>query len=81
MKKRITLSSKRLKLADVIAVARHAARARLSDQARTAVEKTGRLIEHWLDEGRAIYGVTTGFGALSDVSIRGRMPTSCRSIS
>jgi histidine ammonia-lyase len=69
MGKQIILGDRFLDLPAYIGVVRHGAKVRLSGQARRAVAKTGRLIDRWLEEGRTIYGVTTGFGALSDVAI------------
>lgn len=69
MNKAIVLDHRPLKLDEVIDVARNGARVKLSEQARKSVEKTAHLIERSLREGRNIYGVTTGFGALSNVSI------------
>jgi histidine ammonia-lyase len=69
MKKRIDLGLENLELDDFIAVARHGATVRFSAEARRAMVRTGRLVDRWLKENRTIYGVTTGFGALSDVPI------------
>lgn len=69
MKKEVILDHTALKMSEYIDVARCGASVKLSEQARKAVEKTGRLIDRSLGEGRTIYGVTTGFGALSNVSI------------
>ena len=69
MKKNITLDSGMLTLDDFIAVSRHGAKVKMADETSQAVRKTGRLIDQWVEESRTIYGVTTGFGALSDVSI------------
>jgi histidine ammonia-lyase len=69
LKKKINIDLGMLELADVIAVARHGAKVQLNREARREVGKTSRLIDRWLKENRTIYGVTTGFGALSDVLI------------
>jgi histidine ammonia-lyase len=69
MKKRVDIGLENLELDDFIAVARHGARVRLGAGARRAVVRAGRLVDRWLEENRTIYGVTTGFGALSDVPI------------
>jgi histidine ammonia-lyase len=69
MRKRVDIGPENLELDDFIAVARHGARVRLSAEARRAMVRTGRLVDRWLKENRTIYGVTTGFGALSDVPI------------
>ena len=41
----------------------------LSPAARQRVRAARTLVEAWVKEGRAVYGVTTGFGALCDVAI------------
>ena len=69
MKKKISIDLGKMKLDEVVAVARHGAKVQLAADARRAVKKTGRLIDTWMEENRTIYGVTTGFGALSDVPI------------
>ena len=52
-----------------MAVARRGARVALSEESRTAIRKSRNLVEQWVREGRIVYGMTTGFGALSDVVI------------
>lgn len=67
--KKITLGMTGLTLADLLAVARHGAAVDLTPEARTRIQKTRRLVERWVAGEKTIYGVTTGFGALSDVII------------
>jgi histidine ammonia-lyase len=69
MKKTITIDFRKLELDDLIAMARFGARIKLSKDSREALKRTGRLITKWLKQNRTIYGITTGFGALSNVSI------------
>jgi histidine ammonia-lyase len=69
MKKEVILSHSAMKMSEYIDVARCGVSVKLSEEARKAVEKTGRLIDRSLEQGRTIYGVITGFGALSNVSI------------
>jgi len=71
MKKNVILDSGDLTLEDFIAVCRHGAKVLIAKEVRQAVEKTGSLIDQWVRDRRTIYGVTTGFGALSDVPISG----------
>ncbi len=40
-----------------------------TEAARLRILKARALVDSWVAEGRVIYGVTTGFGALSDVVI------------
>ncbi|HUH11895.1 MAG TPA: histidine ammonia-lyase [Longimicrobiales bacterium] len=41
----------------------------LGPEARARVDASRALVERWVAEGRVVYGITTGFGALSDVVI------------
>ena len=41
----------------------------LSNESKKNVIKARRLIDKWVDEGKIIYGVTTGFGEFANVSI------------
>ena len=72
MPKTITIDLEALCLEDLIAVARHGAKVKLGARVQAAMRRTARLIDRWLEQGRTIYGVTTGFGALSDVAISRR---------
>jgi histidine ammonia-lyase len=41
----------------------------LSNDSKKNVIKARKLIDKWVDEGKVIYGVTTGFGEFANVSI------------
>ena len=56
----------------LVAVARQGAEARLSTEAQARIAAGRALVDRWVREERRIYGVTTGFGALSDVAISGK---------
>jgi histidine ammonia-lyase len=51
------------------AFARGSAPVTLSAAAKQRVNAARGLVDEWVREGRAVYGVTTGFGALCDVAI------------
>src|SRR5215510_9558590 len=53
-------------IADVAARREHVS---LSAEARERVERARQVVEQIVAEGRTVYGVNTGFGKLSDVSI------------
>ncbi|SHJ64110.1 histidine ammonia-lyase [Geosporobacter subterraneus DSM 17957] len=53
-----------ISIEEFIAVARHGAMVEFSDSYITRVKKARDLVEKWTEEGRVMYGVTTGFGAL-----------------
>lgn len=67
----LELHGDRLRLEDVERVARgpDAPRVRLASEARVRVEKARAFVERLVAEGRVVYGLTTGFGALSEVMI------------
>lgn len=53
-----------LSLRELVAVARHGMPVECSESYRHRVNRSRQLVEAWIDEGRVMYGVTTGFGAL-----------------
>lgn len=65
----IAVQGKDLAIEDVVKVAAHGARVRLSEQAIPLMEASRAFVLRSLEEGRAIYGVTTGFGRFSQVLI------------
>ena len=56
-------------IADVVAVARQGKTVRVSPDAEARMARSRQLVEKWVCEGRVIYGITTGFGALSGTRI------------
>lgn len=70
MAKTLELHGDRLRLEDVELVAGEDAPAvRLAEEARPRVEAARAFVERVVAEGRVVYGITTGFGALSEVVI------------
>lgn len=67
--KKIVLGIDGMKLEDLAAIARHGAKVRLARESERRIAASRALVESWLRDGRIIYGVTTGFGALADVKI------------
>ena len=58
-----------LTLDDAIALSRHGARLSLSKATLAAVHRSRAVVEASLESGESVYGVNTGFGKLSNVSI------------
>ncbi len=56
-------------LEKLVKIARQGAHVKLTEGSEQRLRDTRRLIEKWVEEEKTIYGVTTGFGALSDVVI------------
>ena len=65
----ITLNGQPLTLQQIADVAKGREQVVLAAEARARVEKARRVVEDIVSEGRTVYGVNTGFGKLSDVSI------------
>jgi histidine ammonia-lyase len=61
----ITLGTGPLAPADVVAVARHGARVRLSPEAEHEITKSRKVIDDLAGDEEPHYGVSTGFGALA----------------
>jgi histidine ammonia-lyase len=65
----LEIDGQSLTIADVGRVARSApgyVSLRLSTDAQSRVQRARELVERFVQEGRIVYGVTTGFGALKD---------------
>jgi histidine ammonia-lyase len=56
-------------LEDLVAIAREGSGVRLKRESEERITRARELVEKWVRQGKTIYGVTTGFGALSDVAI------------
>lgn len=67
--KTVHLSKEGMTLDHLIAIARQGAGVRLTKKAEKSIVDCRKLIEKWVKERKTIYGVTTGFGALSNVTI------------
>lgn len=65
----ILLGHDRLQLNQLAEIARSDVRVGLSPGAIEAIVKARELVDSWIREGKIIYGITTGFGALSDCII------------
>jgi histidine ammonia-lyase len=65
----ITLGMEEMNLEHLVAIAREGARIRLSEESEELIRASRKLVEPWVQEERVVYGITTGFGALSDVTI------------
>lgn len=58
-------------ITDVVEIARSAAQVDVRAAAEQRMERSRTLVEKWVREQRVIYGITTGFGALSNTRISG----------
>ena len=65
----LELSGQRLTLEQIVRVATAQDQATLAGSARDRMEASRQIVEQVLLEDRAVYGINTGFGKLSDVRI------------
>lgn len=67
--RKIVINGNDLTLNDIIDVARNGIQIELDDNAKIKVKKSRKIIEDIVEKDKVVYGVTTGFGKFSDVSI------------
>ncbi len=65
----LSLDGKSLTLRDVVNVARKGFKVEIAPEAKVQIKECARAVIAWADEGRVVYGVTTGFGDLASVVI------------
>ena len=65
----VVLDGNSLSIADVTRVARDGALVELSSSARERMERTNKVVRRIVEKGDTVYGVTTGFGKLSEIAI------------
>ncbi|WP_399548916.1 histidine ammonia-lyase [uncultured Clostridium sp.] len=54
----------KISIEELVAVARFGAKVEFSEAYYERVKRSRNLVEKWIEEGRVMYGITTGFGAL-----------------
>ncbi|MFO0095245.1 MAG: aromatic amino acid lyase, partial [Gemmatimonadaceae bacterium] len=65
----VELDGRTLRIADVLAVADRGVAVRLSDAARNRMAATRAVVHRAIARGEPVYGINTGFGKLSEVTI------------
>jgi len=65
----VEISGCPISLAQLNAVAAGNERIELTDESRDRIHKSRAVVEKILEQGQVIYGISTGFGKLSDVKI------------
>jgi len=68
---KIIINGNDLRLEDIVNVARNNYQVEISEEAIKRVEKSRGIVDKIVEEDRVVYGITTGFGKFSDVSISG----------
>lgn len=65
----IYIDKEKLTIDDVVEISRRGAPVKASPEGERRVQRATDLIAKWVREGRVIYGITTGFGAMCNVTI------------
>lgn len=69
MKKVVTITGETLTLWDLHTVCYHDTPVALDEQARQRILASRKTVDDLVDQGKVVYGITTGFGKFSDVRI------------
>lgn len=69
MPKRVRVDGENLTIADIVAVAREGYTVEIGESAKERITRSRAVIDEILASGRVVYGVNTGFGKLSEVTI------------
>lgn len=69
--KPVIITGTGLTIVEVVAVARQKVPVRLSDDAKRRITGSRAVVEGLVEKGAVVYGVTTGFGDLANVTIPG----------
>lgn len=69
MERKIVLDGNTVTLEDIVAAARFGNAVVLEAEARARIVRSRECVERFILEGKAIYGLNTGFGKFSDVAI------------
>jgi histidine ammonia-lyase len=68
---KVIINGNDLRIDDIVNVARNNFKVEISEEAIKRVEKSRGIVDKIVEEDRVVYGITTGFGKFSDVSISG----------
>lgn len=58
-----------LKLSEILSVSKGESIVKLTEAAKTEINKSRKIVDSIVEDNRVVYGVTTGFGKFSDVHI------------
>ena len=67
--KKIIIDGNSLTLEDVVQVCRHYREVELSQEAKENILKSRKVVDDFVENEQIVYGITTGFGKFSDVTI------------
>ena len=65
----VKIDGNHLTLKELVEISRNYTKIELTEDAIQRMEKSRKLVDDYVDEGRVVYGITTGFGLFADVVI------------
>lgn len=68
---KIFIDGNSLTIEDVIKVARNGYEVEITEESSERVKKSRAVVDDFIEKGKVVYGITTGFGKFSDVVITG----------
>ncbi|MDF2546994.1 MAG: histidine ammonia-lyase [Anaerosolibacter sp.] len=68
---KIYIDGNSLTIEDVIKVARNGYEVEITEESSERVKKSRAVVDDFIEKGKVVYGITTGFGKFSDVVITG----------
>jgi len=66
---KVIITGNTLTIEEVVQVCRHYYEVEVSDDAKERVRSSRKIVDDFVENGDVVYGITTGFGKFSDVSI------------
>lgn len=66
---KVVITGNTLTIDEVVSVCRNYCEVELSESAKEKVKSSRKIVDEFVENGDVVYGITTGFGKFSDVSI------------
>ena len=66
---KVFIDGSSLTIEDAINVVRNGFEVELTEDAIKSIKRSRQIVDDFVDEKRVVYGITTGFGKFSDISI------------
>jgi len=66
---KVIIDGNTLTLEDIVQVCRHYKEVELSEEAKENIIKSRKVVDEFVEKEQVVYGITTGFGKFSDVTI------------
>ncbi|DAC61172.1 MAG TPA: aromatic amino acid lyase, partial [Candidatus Thalassarchaeaceae archaeon] len=65
----IVIDGESLTIEEIVSIKEFSTKVRLSDESMNSINESRKLVEKIVSSGEVVYGINTGFGALSNVTV------------